>query len=76
MLIYPKNNVETIRYCYNFSDELVEKISWNIFVITVDISSHEELSEIGFKDFITRVQEEIRVEFENICDVKEKPSLK
>ena len=72
MLIYPKNNVENIRYCYTFSDELVEKISWNIFVITVDISFHEELSEIGFKDFIARVQEEIRVEFENICDVKEK----
>jgi len=72
MLIYPKVNRENIRYCYNFSDDLVEKISWNIFVMTVDLSSHDELSEIGFKNFITRVQDELRIEFENSQDISYK----
>lgn len=71
MLIYPKVNEDSIRYCYNFSDDLLEKISWKIFVMTVDIRSYDELSEIGYKNYISRVQDELRVEFEDRCDIKE-----
>lgn len=64
MLIYPKGDGENIRYIYDFSDEFVDDILRNIFVFTVDISSNEELCENGFKEFINKTQEELRVEFE------------
>ncbi len=60
MLIYPKEETET-RHCYKFSDDM--NIQWNIFVMTVDISSDGELSESSFREFIKKIQEELHTEF-------------
>jgi 5-methylcytosine-specific restriction enzyme subunit McrC len=70
MLIYPED-VKPIRYCYKFSDNLwTEGITWNVFVVTVDISWKDvhELSKEDCKRYVDTIKGEI-------CELLDKAKL-